>query len=134
MDEFCTADLTYNHYAYGAVCQWLFEAVAGFRPDPVEPGFARVIFEPVIVPALSPVSSHHDSAAGRVEVQWRVEGDQVTYEFSVPEDSQGELVLSSRYSEITLNDAVIAPLEDGTARCQVAPGKHKACFRLHWHE
>ena len=24
---------SYNHYAYGAVCQWLFEAVAGFRPD-----------------------------------------------------------------------------------------------------
>jgi alpha-L-rhamnosidase len=125
---------SYNHYAYGAVCQWLFEAVAGFRPDPAEPGFARIIFEPVIIPALSPVSSHHDSAAGRVEVQWRVEGDQVTYEFSVPEGSQGELVLSSRYSEITLDGAAIAPLESGTARCQVAPGKHKACFRLHWHE
>ena len=25
---------SYNHYAYGAVCQWLFESVAGFRPDP----------------------------------------------------------------------------------------------------
>ena len=24
---------SYNHYAYGAVCQWLFEGVAGFRPD-----------------------------------------------------------------------------------------------------
>ena len=29
---------SYNHYAYGAVCQWLFEGVAGFRPDPEHAG------------------------------------------------------------------------------------------------
>ena len=29
---------SYNHYAYGAVCQWLLEGVAGFRPDPEQPG------------------------------------------------------------------------------------------------
>ena len=39
---------SYNHYAYGAVCQWLFEGVAGFRPDPEKPAFANVIFEPTL--------------------------------------------------------------------------------------
>ena len=58
---------SYNHYAYGAVCQWLFEFVAGFRPDPGQPGFKSVIFEPTIIPSLSPVSASHDSAAGRIE-------------------------------------------------------------------
>ena len=55
---------SYNHYAYGAVCQWLFEAVAGFRPDPENPGFKHIIFEPVIMPALSPVAASHDAATG----------------------------------------------------------------------
>ena len=41
---------SYNHYAYGAVCQWLFEGVAGFRPDPELPGFRRIVFEPTILP------------------------------------------------------------------------------------
>jgi hypothetical protein len=45
----------YNHYAYGAVCQWLLEAVAGLRPDETAPGFARIIFEPTIIPQLSPI-------------------------------------------------------------------------------
>ena len=45
---------SYNHYAYGAVCQWLFESVAGFRPDPETPGFKHIIFEPTIIPELSP--------------------------------------------------------------------------------
>ena len=67
---------SYNHYAYGAVCQWLFEAVAGFRPDPKQPGFKHIIFEPTIIPALSPVAASHDSAAGRIEAGWSVDGDQ----------------------------------------------------------
>ena len=66
---------SYNHYAYGAVCQWLFESVAGFRPDQEAPGFRHIIFEPTIIPELSPVSAHHDSAAGRIEAgmdgRWR---------------------------------------------------------------
>ena len=87
---------SYNHYAYGAVCQWLFEGVAGFRPDPDEPGFKHIIFEPVIIPALSPVAASHDSAAGRIEAGWTVDGDKVTYDIVVPEGASGTLVLAAR--------------------------------------
>src|SRR5690606_31173961 len=45
---------SYNHYAYGAVCQWLFESVAGFRPDSEHPSFRHILFEPTIIPELSP--------------------------------------------------------------------------------
>ena len=124
---------SYNHYAYGAVCQWLFEAVAGFRPDPDQPGFETVVFEPVIVPALSPVSAHHDSAAGRVAAEWAIDGDAVTYTFTVPEHSKGELVLSARYFDISIDGMSMAAVEGAKARSQVAPGTHTARFRIHWH-
>ena len=87
----------------------------------------------MIIPSLSPVSAHHDSIAGRIGARWTVAGDQVTYEFEVPEGSQGELILSDRYSGITVDGEGLPSVEGETARRQVAPGKHKACFRLHWH-
>ncbi|MCR6634473.1 alpha-L-rhamnosidase [Devosia sp.] len=124
---------SYNHYAYGAVCQWLFEAVAGFRPDPEAPGFERVVFEPIIIPSLSPVSAHHDSVAGRVAADWAIEGDTVTYTFTVPDRSEGKLVLSDRYFEISVDGRPLAAIEGGKARCQVAPGTHTARFRINWH-
>ena len=65
---------SYNHYAYGAVCQWLFEGVAGFRPDPEKPGFERIVFEPTILPRLGFVRASHDSPAGRIEAGWTVDG------------------------------------------------------------
>ncbi|GGF22841.1 alpha-L-rhamnosidase [Youhaiella tibetensis] len=84
---------SYNHYAYGAVCQWLFEGVAGFRPDPQDPGFATIIFEPTIIPELSPVAASHDSIAGTIKAGWSVEGETVTYDVEVPDQSRGLLRL-----------------------------------------
>jgi alpha-L-rhamnosidase len=87
---------SYNHYAYGAVCQWLFEYVAGFRPDVDDPGFKTIIFEPTIIPELSPVRATHQSRAGEVEAGWTVDGHKVRYEVSVPASSRGVLRLTGQ--------------------------------------
>jgi alpha-L-rhamnosidase len=122
---------SYNHYAYGAVCQWLFEGVAGLRPDPALPGFKHVIFEPTIIPALSPVKAHHDSAAGRIEANWSVEGDKVTYDILVPEGASGTLVLSPKYKDIAVDGQPMAwSGGEEKARSLLAPGKHKVTFRI----
>jgi alpha-L-rhamnosidase len=121
---------SYNHYAYGAVCQWLFEAVAGFRPDPAQPGFRHIVFEPTIIPALSPVGAHHDSVAGRIEAGWSVEGDKVSYDVTVPEGSTGTLVLSPDYNDVVIDDQGADSDENGNARRLLAPGTHKVTFRI----
>jgi len=122
---------SYNHYAYGAVCQWLFEAVAGFRPDPEQPGFEHVVFEPTILPALAPVAAHHDAASGRIEAGWTLAGDLVTYTFRVPEDATGTLVLAARYRDIVLDGEPLAAAGNGEAtRRRLSPGAHTATFRI----
>jgi len=121
---------SYNHYAYGAVCQWLLEAVAGFRPDAEKPGFQHIVFEPAILPALSPVKAHHDSRAGRIEAGWTVEGDKVRYEVTVPEGATGTIVLAARYADAALDGKPLAT--DGKAKTTAAlsAGKHTVTFRL----
>lgn len=114
---------SYNHYAYGAVCQWLLEAVAGFRPDSADPGFANVIFEPVIIPELSPVQAHHDSRAGRIEASWTAKDEQVEYTFTVPAHGQGRLVLAAAYRDAELDGQPVS----GTVE-NLAPGRHVARF------
>jgi len=115
---------SYNHYAYGAVCQWLFEAVAGFRPDAAAPGFKSIVFEPTIIPALSPVKAHHDSAAGRIEAGWTLAGNNVTYEITVPEGSTGTLTLSARYSDVLVDGKPAV----GTPK--IGAGKHVVTFKI----
>ena len=120
---------SYNHYAYGAVCQWLFEGVAGFRPDPEQPGFKHIVFEPTVIPALSPVSAAHDSAAGRVEANWTVSGNDVTYDVLVPEGASGTLVLAPNYTDVSIDGASL-PGDAQNTRSQLAPGRHTVTFRI----
>jgi alpha-L-rhamnosidase len=121
---------SYNHYAYGAVCEWLFEAVAGFRPDPEQRGFRNIIFEPQIIPALSPVAAHHDSDVGRIAAGWTVEDDRIVYTVTVPEGARGTLLLARDYTDITVDSEALASPAEGKARCQLAPGTHAITFRI----
>jgi alpha-L-rhamnosidase len=122
---------SYNHYAYGAVCQWLFESVAGFRPDGADPGFRHIVFEPTIIPALSPVKAHHDSAAGRIEAGWTLDGDKVTYSMMVPSGARGTLVLDRSYKDALLDGMPVAPQDgSGKVRIPVGSGSHAVTFRV----
>ena len=113
---------SYNHYAYGAVCQWLFEAVAGFRPDEAAPGFRHIVFEPTIIPELSPVNAHHDSAAGRIEAAWTLDGDRVTYRIVVPPGARGTLVLDPSYKDAVIDGAPVPSARRATEAREPADG------------
>lgn len=82
---------SYNHYAYGAVCQWLFEGVAGVVPREDAPGFDQVTLDPLILPALSPVSAWHDCRHGRLESAWSLMGDEVSWRVTLPQGTTGRL-------------------------------------------
>jgi alpha-L-rhamnosidase len=60
---------SFNHYAFGSVCEWMFESLAGFRP--AEPGFKRIIVEPCFTAKLDFVKASYDSIQGRIFVVWR---------------------------------------------------------------
>jgi len=114
---------SYNHYAYGAVCQWLFEAVAGFRPDAAEPGFATIVFEPTIIPDLSPVQASHQSPRGLISAGWSVNSNTALYEVEVPQGARGVLKLADDYTDVTVDGATFTGRDLG-------PGKHSISFKF----
>ena len=119
---------SYNHYAYGSVCQWLFEGLAGFRPDPDEPAFKHIIFEPLVMPALAPLSATHDSVAGRIEAGWTVDGNKVTYRITIPEGARGSLRLKERYSLIAIDGHAAATGTPRSAPVTLTAGHHTIEF------
>jgi alpha-L-rhamnosidase len=90
-----------------------------------------VIYEPVILPALSPVAASHDAATGRIEAAWTVSGDLVTYDIVVPAGAIGTLVLAPSYSEAMLDGKLLPPAAaKEKTRSPLAPGSHKVTFRI----
>ncbi|MBJ7538756.1 alpha-L-rhamnosidase [Marinomonas transparens] len=118
---------SYNHYAYGAVCQWLFESVAGVSPVAHAPGYKEVLLSPTFLPALGRVSMWHDCGLGRIEASWRILEDKVAYSLSLPNGCVG--ILSSRLLEsvVTMNGQA---MNGSLAGVTVPSGKSEIVFSL----
>jgi alpha-L-rhamnosidase len=84
---------SFNHYAYGCVCEWMWESMAGISTDVSNPGFKKIIMRPVPDKRLGFVKAKYNSAAGEIESNWRYDGDDWIWEFRVPEGSEAEVTL-----------------------------------------
>lgn len=83
---------SFNHYAYGAVCDWLYETVAGIRVDEENPAFENVIFSPIPDRRLGWAEASVHTCYGEAYSKWSLCGDQIVYECTVP--NWGTLILN----------------------------------------
>lgn len=84
---------SFNHYAYGCVCQWIWQTVAGINADIMQPGFKHIILKPVPDPRLGYLKAEYNSQAGLITSSWRYEGAQWTWTFSIPEATTATVIL-----------------------------------------
>ena len=84
---------SFNHYAYGAVCQWIWETAAGISADTAAPGFRHIIMKPVPDKRLGHIEAEYKSAAGTIKSAWKYEGDQWIWNFTVPEGATASVTL-----------------------------------------
>lgn len=99
---------SFNHYALGAVADWLHRTVAGLAA--AEPGWRRLRIAPVPGGDLTWARAAHDTPYGRAEAGWRIEGvkrDILVVEVLVPPNIRAEV-----------------QLPDGSAPFEVGSGSH----------
>jgi len=92
-----------NHYAYGAVAEWIYRKVCGLNPVWENPGFKRTRIAPQVDRRLDWVKMTYDSAAGQYGLSWKREGKRVDFALQVPFDSQAEFVFPEGCTGYTLD-------------------------------
>jgi len=80
-----------NHYAFGAVCDWIYQVMAGIRP--AEPGYQRILLQPEPGPGIHWVQAAYDSVVGRIEIEWRLDGDEFCLRATLPDGVPADVVL-----------------------------------------
>ena len=79
---------SFNHYAYGAVLDWMYGYAAGIRPDPDAPGYARAIIAPHPDDRLGWMEARYDSRYGMITSRWENTPDGVRYEITTPVEAE----------------------------------------------
>ncbi|MDQ7879194.1 family 78 glycoside hydrolase catalytic domain [Microbacterium sp. QXD-8] len=116
-----TGMLSFNHYAYGAMIDWVYRTVAGLAPDADDPGYRTVHVAPRPAVGLSHASASIDTPQGRLAIDWRVDGGVFEAALEVPFGSRAMLDLPiTAESTATVGDAPApAELRHGTHRIVV---------------
>ena len=91
---------SFNHYAYGAVADWMYGAAAGINSDPDHPGFEHIIFRPVTDRRLDFVKASIDTRRGTVASEWRRENGRIKYIFTVPEGCCASVIIGGEKHEV----------------------------------
>jgi alpha-L-rhamnosidase len=100
-------DMTsFNHYAFGAVADWLHRSVAGLAPG--APGYRRLVVAPRPGPGLTSAAATHETPYGTAEVSWTLTGGtRFALDVTVPPNTSAEV-----------------RLPDGSAPAELGAGRH----------
>lgn len=132
---------SFNHYAYGAVVEWMYKYMLGIVVDEDKPGFKHIILKPQ--PDLRTAEElpsgqenvrwargEFDSVAGKIKVSWNIEESSFTYNVSIPKNTTATLympVFDDQAATILVNGEVM-PVSDfrkenGLLVIPVVPGE-----------
>ena len=73
-----------NHYAYGAILEWMYRYLCGLRPLECAPGFAAAELRPLPTGRLEYARASYDSASGLWRCGWARRAGGIDCEITVP--------------------------------------------------
>ena len=103
--------LSFNHYAYGAVIDWVYRHVAGLSPTLEAPGYRRVVVAPRPHAAIRWAKASIESSFGAVAIDWRLADDgSLAIDLELPPGVDARLDLPvTRRSEVRIDGMRAAP-------------------------
>lgn len=90
---------SFNHYAYGAIGEWLYRYVAGLDIDQENPGYKHFVLAPHPGGGLTNAAVDFDSMYGKIRSAWKTEGNNLNYEVLVPANTTATVTLPTADAE-----------------------------------
>jgi alpha-L-rhamnosidase len=123
---------SYNHYAYGAVADWIYRYAAGVDATPMDAGFHTVVLHPHFDERLGSISFDYPSSYGTIHSDWKCNGASAEWRVAIPPNTTGWLPLNAaqalKYklqgSALLGNPRVKAATRDGESGFELQPGTY----------
>jgi alpha-L-rhamnosidase len=102
IDEEGNAHGSLNHYAYGAVGNWLYQVVAGIELG--TPGYKHIRFQPQPGGGLTEAQASYASLYGEIASSWRIKDGQFTLTVTVPANTTATVAIPARLGRQVTGD------------------------------
>ncbi|WP_353114856.1 family 78 glycoside hydrolase catalytic domain [Microbacterium sp.] len=95
---------SFNHYAYGAVADWIHRRIGGVTA--LDPGFSRFRIGPFVRGELTHASTRLECPYGEISVSWRRDRDRLELEATVPVGTIAEVHLPDSREPVVVGHGV----------------------------
>lgn len=122
---------SFNHYAYGAIGEWLYKKVAGINF--FEPGYKKILIKPYICEELKFVKATYKSMYGQINSNWKILNDKVIIEIEIPVNTSADILIPySNPEKIKINDNYVKLIkaENNWSKFTTGSGYYKIEFPL----
>ena len=127
---------SFNHYAYGAVGEWMYRYMAGIEADEQNPGFKHIVLQPTLdqrpaadIPEnqkrMTSVNATYGSIYGQIASAWTADenGGFKTYTAAVPANTTATLYLPVDKDAVLYEGSVPAAEAEGLTFVEYKNGK-----------
>ena len=104
---------SFNHYAYGAIGDWMYRVMAGIDTDSSAPGSKKISIKPYPGGNLQEVNASHDTPYGMVRSHWKVNGKSFQLMVEIPPNTSAIVSIpSNSLSTITEGGKAITSIKN----------------------
>lgn len=123
---------SFNHYAYGAVGEWLYRVMGGINPDETHPGFKEMVLAPKPSPGIDWLALEYTSAYGPIGVAWQRQDHAFHLQVKIPANTKALVVLPHHRIVDVVRNWDEPPLErrQGQLMVKLGSGSYRLSYRL----
>lgn len=124
---------SFNHYAYGAIGDWMYRVMAGIEIDPNQPGYRHILIQPMPGGGFTSVRASHESPYGKVVSAWEIRDGRFTLTVEVPANTRATVRLpKARLDDVRESGSPVQGRQDGeTVEVQVGSGRYRFVYPAH---
>jgi len=84
---------SFNHYAYGAIGDWMYRIVTGIDTEESSPGYKSIVIKPHLDNRLTHASSEYKTGYGLIKSAWKTTDQAITLEVEVPANTKATIYI-----------------------------------------
>ncbi|HEY4327467.1 MAG TPA: glycoside hydrolase family 78 protein [Mucilaginibacter sp.] len=127
---------SYNHYAYGAIGDWMYRVIAGIDTKTEAPGYKEIVIKPTIGGNLENAGADYDTNYGKISSHWKLNNGNLSLDVEIPANTKATIYIpagtggSLTESNLTINSApesgyFVQNVGSGSYHYVVLPNKSK---------
>lgn len=119
---------SFNHYAYGAIGEWMYRVAAGIDFDEQQPGYKHFFLRPQPGGSFQWMNVGLETPYGEIRSSWKTEGDKIVYSVVIPPNTSATIHLPKAAGKDLLLNGQKVKADDKGADAVVEKGSGRYVF------